>query len=245
MFSPLEQFEIRNIITFSDYLELSITQATLFLWFVFVLIVSFFYFGLRQARLIPKPLQYFCEQIYMFIIAIIKQQTGNAGLRYFPVIFTIFIVILFSNLIGLIPFAFAPTSQIALTFSLAFSCNIAFFIIGYWNHGNGFFNIFVPKGVPKQLFHVIVFIEVVSYILRTFSLSIRLFANIMAGHTLLHILSSFVVAFLFSYAFLAPLPLLLLIAIIGLEVAVAVLQAYVFTILICIYLNDSLRPWMH
>jgi len=164
------------------------------------------------------------------------------GLRYFPLLFIVFFLILFSNLIGLVPFSFAPTSHIALTFSIALSCNLAFVVIGFKENGLSFLKLFVPKGGPVWLFPVIVIIEFVSYLLRTFSLSIRLFANIMAGHTLLHILSSFVSAFLKSNAELAFLPSMLILAVIGLELGVAFLQAYVFVILLCIYLNDSFHP---
>jgi len=241
-FSPLEQFELRIFSPVFAFFDISITQSTIFLWLVFLHFSLFFSFGLAQARLIPSPIQFLCEQSYSFIVSMVKQQVGSRGLRFFPIIYVIFFVILFSNLIGLIPFAFAPTSHIILTFSIAFSCNLAFIIIGFVENGFSFLKLFVPKGGPKWLFPIIILIEFVSYLLRTFSLSIRLFANIMAGHTLLHILSSFVVAFLVYYPILAPFPFLLVLAVVGLEIGVAVLQAYVFTILLCIYLNDSLHP---
>jgi len=242
-FSPLEQFEIRLVFPIIKYgIDLSVTQSTIFVWFVFLLFTVFFFLGFVRARLIPSLLQSLCEQSYLFIISIIKQQVGSRGLKFFPIIFVTFFTILFSNLVGLIPFAFTPTSHIILTFSLAFACNLAFIIIGFYENGLTFLKLFVPKGGPKWLFPVIVLIELVSYLLRTFSLSIRLFANIMAGHTLLHILSSFVSAFILFYPSLSLFPFLLVLAVVGLEIGVAILQAYVFTILLCIYLNDSLHP---
>jgi len=242
IYSPLEQFEIRVIFPIYPGLDISITQTTVFLWFVFILFSLFFYIGHTNARLIPSVLQTVNELGYSFIISIVKQQSGLRGLQYFPIIFVIFFFILFSNIIGLIPFVFTPTSHILLTFSLAFSCNISFIIIGFYENGFTFLKLFVPKGGPKWLFPIIGLIEFVSYLLRTFSLSIRLFANIMAGHTLLHILSGFVTLFIVSYPSLALFPFILVLAVVGLEIGVAVLQAYVFTILLCIYLKDSLEP---
>lgn len=160
-----------------------------------------------------------------------------------PLFFAIFLTILFSNLIGLLPFAFTPTGHLAFTLTLALSCNLAIIIIGFYENGLGFLQLFVPKGGPKFLIPLIVVIEVLSYLLRTLSLSIRLFANMMAGHTLLHILASFITAFLKSgHALIAFFPLLLVIAVIALELGIAFLQAYVFTILLTIYLNDSFHP---
>jgi len=240
--SPLEQFEVRPVYLYRGIGILAITQTTIFLICVLFYYLGFFSLGFMQSSLIPTVYQYLCEQSYSFIEHIIKQHIGVKGLRFFPVIFVTFHLLLLSNLFGLVPFAFAPTSQIIVGFSLAFSFNIAFILIGFYENGFSFLKLFVPKGGPKWLSPVIVLIEIVSYLLRTFSLSIRLFANIMAGHTLLHILASFVSAFIFFYPLLSFLPFLLVLAVIGLEIGVAVLQAYVFTILLCIYLNDSLHP---
>jgi len=146
-------------------------------------------------------------------------------------------------LIGLIPFAFTPTSHLVFTFSLALTCNLAFIIIGFKENGFKFLNLFVPKGGPLWLLPLIVVIEFVSYLLRTFSLSIRLFANMMAGHTLLHILSSFVTAFIKAgYLMYGIFPILLVVAVLVLELAIAFIQAYVFIVLLCIYLNDAFHP---
>jgi len=191
----------------------------------------------------PGRLQMLCEQSYSFIVTMIKQQVGKEGLVYFPLLFTIFFVVLFSNLVGLVPFAFTPTSHLCFTFTIALTCNLAFVIIGFKENGYKFLQIFAPKGGPLWLFPVIIIIEFISYLLRTFSLSIRLFANMMAGHTLLHILSSFVVAFIQAgYLGVSLFPLSLIIAVIGLELGIAFIQAYVFTILLCIYLNDAFHP---
>jgi len=156
-FSPLEQFEIRLILPiFENGIDISITQSTIFIWLVLLHFSLFFVLGFIRARLIPSLLQSLCEQSYLFIVSIIKQQVGSRGLKFFPIIFIAFFTILFSNLIGLIPFAFTPTSHIIVTFSLAFACNLAFIIIGFYENGFTFLKLFVPKGGPKWLFPIIV-----------------------------------------------------------------------------------------
>lgn len=189
--SPLEQFELLVLLPLQSkrFLDISFTNATLFLCLAVILILIFFFFGLYRPRLIPHPFQLAVEGLFMFITNIVKQQAGNRGLRYLPLFFAIFLIILFSNLIGLLPFAFTPTSHLAFTLTLALSCNIALVIIGFKEHRLQFLQLFVPKGGPAWLIPLIVVIEVFSYLLRTLSLSVRLFANMMAGHTLLHILS--------------------------------------------------------
>jgi len=244
LFSPLEQFEITLLkpINFFGY-DLSMNNASLALILAAVLFILLFFLGFHKARLVPGLLQYSVENLYVFIINVITQQAGRKGLRYFPIFFVIFFLVFFSSLLGLLPFSFAPTSHLVFTFSLAFTCNLAFIIIGFKENGLGFLRLFTPKRSPIFLLPVIVLIELISYLLRTFSLSIRLFANIMAGHTLLHILASFVTTFINAHLFLvAFFPFLLILGIIVLEIAIAAIQAYVFLILLSIYLNDSFHP---
>jgi F-type H+-transporting ATPase subunit a len=244
LISPLEQFEILVLRpqTWHGW-DNSITNASIFLFFVFILISLIFSLGLYKAKIIPTRIQYICEIIFLFVIDIIKQQAGTKGLKYLPFLFSIFILILFSNLIGLLPFAFTPTSHLLFTLSLAFSCNLGLAIIGFYENGRQFLQLFVPKGGPKWLMPLIVVIEFLSYLLRTLSLSIRLFANMMAGHTLLHILASFITAFINNgFLALSIFPFILVVAVIILELGIAFLQAYVFLILLCIYLNDSFNP---
>jgi len=243
-FSPLEQFEIIIVkpFRFAGY-DFSITNAVLSLFITFLLYLTFFYFGFLRARLVPTSLQTICESFCFFIAAIIKQQAGSRGLRYYPIFFVIFFIILFANLIGLVPFAFTPTSHLCLSFSLALTCNVAFIIIGFKENGLPFLRLFVPQGSPLLLLPLIVVIEFISYLLRTFSLSIRLFANIMAGHTLMHILASFVTAFLKAgFVSFSIFPFIIVLAVCLLEIGIGFLQACVFIILLSIYLNDSLHP---
>jgi len=225
------------------FYEASFTNATIFLILVVATISLCSVWASMKQSFIPTKIQLLFEMSYLFIVNIVKQQLGTIGLKYVPLFYSIFLLILASNLIGLLPFAFTPTSHLAFTLTLALSCNLALIIIGFKQHGLLFLKLFVPKGGPAWLIPLIVVIEVLSYLLRTLSLSIRLFANMMAGHTLLHILASFIVGFLKAgFLVSAVAPSILVIVVIGLELGIAFLQAYVFTILLCIYLNDSYHP---
>jgi len=205
MFTPLDQFIPHIVIPFVIFSsDFSFTLGSLF--FIGIFIFELIFVGNSYApALYPTPGQYFNELVSNTFFEMVVQQAGRRAVVYFPFLYTCFIVILCSNLMGLFPFAFTPTSQLVVTFSLALSCNFAFLIIGFTENGFKFFALFKPDA-PLVLIPLIFVIEFVSYLLRTFSLSIRLFANMMAGHTLLHILSSFVFGFvnarLYYYCFL-------------------------------------------
>jgi ATP synthase subunit 6 len=202
----------------------------------------YFVFSVHDSRVIPHPHQNRVETFYNFISSTVKQQLGLDGQIYFIFTFTLFLFIVASNLIGLVPFSFTITSHILQTFSLGLSVTIAITIIGFLRHGLQFLTLFLPPGAPKPLAPLLIFIEVVSYVSRAFSLSIRLFANMMSGHTLLNIMTSFILK-LFSKSFIfmvvSFLPFLIVCGIILLETGIAVLQAYVFVVLFSIYLNDA------
>jgi len=253
--TPLEQFEIKVIqpLHFFNFIDFSFTNSSFYLILSSTLAFSFLKLAvwnigkkennnLDKLPFVPSRLQSIAEMLYDFVQDMIKQQAGERGLPYFPMVFTIFMFILFANLIGLLPLGFTTTGHLAVTLCLALGFNIGFLLLGFINHGIHFLKFFVPNDAPPLLLPLIVIIEVMSYALRTLSLSIRLFANMMAGHTLLFILSSFVLAFLNSnMSILAIVPFILVLAVIGLEFGIAFLQAYVFTILLAIYLNDSLN----
>jgi ATP synthase subunit 6 len=171
-----------------------------------------------------------------------KEQTRGSAANFFPLLFLLFVIIAFSNCIGLFPFAFTVTSQLAVTFTISLSFNLGFLFLGIFLHGFQFFKLFVPSGVPTVLLPLIVIIEVVSYSIRTFSLAIRLFANMMAGHTLLHILSTFSLQLIKLSCFFIIVPVVFILIVYLLELGIAFIQAYVFTILLCIYSNDSYHP---
>jgi ATP synthase subunit 6 len=201
--------------------------------------LNFFY---SPFRLISNKTQAFLEKFYIFIFELIYQQVGFLGQQFVPLFFTLFSFILVANLVGLVPYSFTLTSHIMLTFTLSFSVFVGLTILAVKYQPN-FFALFIPKGVPSGLIPFLFIIEIISYVSRTFSLAIRLFANMMSGHVLLHILTGFC-AFLYSdfYSVLGKLlfliPFLLIVAIIGLEIGIAFLQAYVFCVLISIYLCD-------
>ena len=243
-FSPLETFEVLLYRPLSFlFLDISFTNATLYLLITAGVMLLLFSSAIVQPLLIPSWAQFILEQLYRFVLTMVGEQTGGAALVFFPLFFLLFVFIAVSNLIGLLPFAYTLTAQFATTFALALSLNVGFVLLGFWLHGFRFLRLFLPDGAPFALVPLIAAIEVVSYLIRTFSLSIRLFANMMAGHTLLHILSTFSISLLKTNLPLAALvPLFLVLAVFALEFAIALIQAYVFVILLCIYANDSYHP---
>ena len=249
--SPLEQFEVFPILalslrTSSDLIDISLTNFVLFLFFDFSFVLGLLFLGTSKLLLVPSRLQILLEQVYNFVVDTIRQQTGDEGLKYFIFYFLIFFFILISNLLGLVPFCFTTTSHLIMVSFIALTANIAFVIIGFFKHGVSFLNYFIPSSAPKPLIPLITLIELVSYLLRTFSLSIRLFANMMAGHILLYILASFVLRLLSANLFLAALlPVLLMVAVFALELGICFIQAYVFLVLLSIYLSDSLATPGH
>lgn len=183
-FSPLEQFEIQAVLPMSIFgFDLSLTNSSLYIISVIFVCLGFFFLSLTPSQmLVPTRWQYVIEQAYTFVLDILKQQAGYRSLSYFPALLSIFLFIAVSNLIGLTPFGFTSTSHIIVTFTFALAFNLGIFILGLYLHSFKFFSLFVPSGVPKALLPLIVVIEVISYLIRTFSLSLRLFAN-MDGRT--------------------------------------------------------------
>jgi F-type H+-transporting ATPase subunit a len=247
-YTPLEQFEVGVIqpIVFDRYglwIDISITTLTIACIFLLVVTSLFLYSGIVRMKVIPTPWQVIVESMYEFVFEMIRQQVGLKGQVFFPLFFTTFFYILVSNLLGLTPYAVTITSYIAVTFSIALSFNVGFLVLGVVKNKKGFLKLFIPSDAPAALVPLITVIEIVSYLIRTFSLSLRLFANMMAGHTLLHILGSFVLKFYQMQSYIiAIFPFILVLAVIGLEFGIAFLQAYVFVILLCIYLNDAYHP---
>ena len=245
MHSPVEQFTIKVLysLTFLGY-DISFTNSSLFMVLAVLVSSGFLYFAMRPASTIPGKVQCLAEMMYEFVANILDSNVGKEGKPYFPFIFTLFLFILFSNLLGLIPYSYTVTSQIVVTFAMAFTIFIGVTLIGLFKHGLHFFSFFVPEGAPKVLLPLIILIEVISYLIRPVSLSVRLFANMLAGHTMLKVFAGLAVMMTGAGGFLlisSPLPLLVIVALTGLELLVAMLQAYVFTILTCMYLNDALH----
>lgn len=244
MFSPLEQFENHIFYPFKFGLfEISLSSFSVSLFFSFIFFCMLFIGASARLYLIPNAFQMVLENFYGAIISMIKSQTGAAGLVYFPYVFTLFTFIFCCNFLGLIPFSFTPTAQIFLPFFLAFTSNLALLIIGFAKNGISFMQLFIPSGISPFLVPLIFVIELSTYLLRTFSLSLRLFANMMAGHTLLFICSmTLYIGFAGSNLFIFFTGYLLVMAVFALELLISFLQAYVFSVLFCVYLNDSLHP---
>lgn len=243
MFSPLEQFEI-DILSPCSFLGgiFHLTTMNVYLFFSVFFIFFLFLLASYDADLKSNTYQQTAEGLSEFVLDIVKQQTGKAGLVFYPLFLWVFCFIAVNNFIGLFPFSFTTTAHIVVTLTLALSFNIGFMLYGFSLNGLAFLKLFVPKGAPAPLLPLIVVIEVVSYLIRSFSLALRLFANLMAGHTLLHILIGFVVAASTFSIFVAVIPYLLVFFVGVLEFGISLLQAYVFTVLLAIYLNDSIHP---
>ena len=239
MHSPMEQFEIKRLLDLKiGGLDVSFTNSSFWMIVAVIAATGMFVVGMRQRALVPGKLQSVAELGYEFIAGMVRDNVGDAGKQYFPFIFTLFIFILFANVLGMVPYSFTPTSHIIVTFAMALFVFLGVTIIGFAKHGLHFFSFFVPKGVPFVLVPLLVFIEVISYLIRPVSLSVRLFANMLAGHTMLKVFGGFVVAMglLGGWA-----PLAFIVALTGLELLIAFLQAYVFAILTCLYLNDAIH----
>ena len=236
---PLHQFEISSLYDIKLYnTDISFTNSALSMIIAIIVATLIFYLGSRKNGDIPNRLQIVIEMSYDFIAGMVKDNVGKGGKAYFPFIFSLFLFILFGNVLGMVPYNFTYTSHIIVTFGLAGFIFIGVTIIGLAKHGISFLKFFVPSGVPIALLPILIPIEVISYLVRPISLSLRLFANMMAGHTMLKVFASFIVllGLLGGWA-----PLLLVIILTGFEIMIAVLQAYVFTILCCLYLNDALN----
>jgi F-type H+-transporting ATPase subunit a len=235
---PLEQFKIEPLIPLHiGGLDVSYTNSALFMTVAVILITALLVLGTRRGALVPSRWQSVAEMSYEFVADMVETNAGHGAEPYFPFVFTLFMFVLFSNFLGLIPYSFTVTSQIIVTFALAAAVFIGVTIIGFIKHGAHFLRLFVPEGVPVILLLLLVPIELLSYFIRPFTLSIRLFANMLAGHTMLAIFGGFAA----SVGLLAILPVALDVAIFALEILVAALQAYVFAILTCLYLRDALH----
>src|SRR3954467_3923373 len=235
---PLEQFEIHRLPPLQIAgIDVSYTNSALLMTIVVVAVTALIVLGMRNASLVPGRVQSGAEMIYEFVVDMVDTNAGHGARQYVPFVFTLFMFILFANLFGLIPWSFTVTSHMIVTFALAIVVFIGVTIIGIIRHGAHFLKLFVPEGVSIFLLVVLVPIEILSYIIRPFTLSIRLFANMLAGHTMLAIFGGFAAAI----GVFAILPVGINIAMFALEILVAVLQAYVFAILTCLYLRDALH----
>ena len=238
--NPMTQFKVYKIgpeIKFAN-IDLSLTNSSLFMIISAAIICLFLYFSTKERKIIPGKLQLISELLFNFIAKMISDTAGSKAKPYFPFIFSLFVFVLICNMVGMLPYSFTVTSHIIVTLIMALFIFFAVTVIGFLKHGFKYLSIFVPSGVPVVLLPLITVIEIISYLSRPVSLSVRLFANMMAGHTMLKVFGGFVI----SLGLLGGwLPLSFSVALTGLEILVAFLQAYVFAILTCIYLNDALN----
>jgi F-type H+-transporting ATPase subunit a len=237
VFHPLDQFKVSPLFGDGALQWYTISNATLWMAIAVLAIFALFVMGTRGRALIPTRVQSVAEVLYGFVYKMIEDVTGHDGIRYFPMIFTLFCFILFTNYLGLIPMSFTATSHIAVSAILGFGVFIFVTLLGFIKNGPGFLSMFWLKDAPLILRPIIALIEVISYFVRPVSHSVRLAGNIMAGHAVIKVFAGFAQIF-----WVAPVSILAVTAIYGLEVLVAGIQAYVFTILTCVYLKDALHP---
>lgn len=247
MASPIEQFEIKPIVALGKVggADIALTNSGLFMLIVVGFAMAFLGLAATRATLVPGRMQAAAESLYGLVASTLHGAAGKEGMKYFPLVFSLFIFVLFCNLAGMIPGGFTVTSHIIVTFALAMVVFLAVIVIGFAKNGLKFLELFTPHGVPLAVLPIITLIEVVSFLARPVSLSMRLFANMMAGHIALKLFAGFVVSMAGAgvLGFLgAALPLAVVVGLTALEFLVAFIQAYVFTILTCIYLNDALHP---
>lgn len=239
---PLHQFEIKRFLDVRvEGLDFSFTNSSLWMAIAvgaaYLLIMA----GTRQHAMVPGRLQSVVEMLYEFVAGIVRDSAGKEAMRFFPLIFTLFIFILIGNMLGMIPGSFTFTSHIIVTFAMAVAVFIGVTVLGFVIHGAHFLHFFVPTGAPKAMLPLLVPIEILSYCVRPISLSVRLFVNMMAGHTMMKVFAGFVVSLGGYYVLPGIFPLVIAVALTGFEIAVAFLQAYIFTVLTCIYLNDAIH----
>ena len=238
MADPIHQFEIKELIPLELFeINISYTNSSLFMSLTIIFVTLLLLVSIKNKSLIPSRLQSISEIFYEFIANMVSDNIGDKGHKFFPLIFTLFTFLLFGNMLGMLPYSFTFTSHIIVTFALAMFIFLLVTLLGIFIHGFKFFGLFVPKGVPMIMLPLMIPIEIISYLSRPISLSVRLFANMMAGHTMLKIFAGFIIPLgIFGIA-----PLMVDVALTALEVLIAFLQAYVFTILTCLYLNEAIN----
>jgi F-type H+-transporting ATPase subunit a len=243
---PIHQFQISKLIPIEiGGFDFSFTNSSAFMVATVAVAGGFLYLTTSSRGLIPSRLQSVSEMSYEFVANMLRESAGTHGMKFFPLVFSLFMFVLVANLIGMFPYFFTVTSHIIVTFALAMLVIGTVLVYGFWKHGFGFLKLFVPSGVPMVLMPLVVAIEIISFLSRPISLSVRLFANMLAGHITLKVFAGFI-TMLGSMGAVgvagAVLPLFMVVALTGLEFLVAFLQAYVFAILTCMYLNDAIHP---
>jgi F-type H+-transporting ATPase subunit a len=245
---PIHQFKIINLFSLGEIggAQIAFTNSAAYMLIAVALLTAFLVGGTASGKLVPTRLQSTAELTYEFVANMLRSTAGSEGMKFFPFVFTIFMFVLTLNMFGLIPFGFAVTSHIIITAALAITVFLTVLIYGLFRHGFRFFNLFVPKGVPIYILPMIIAIEILSFISRPISHSVRLFANMLAGHIALKVFAGFIILLGGALGAIGwaggVLPFAMIVALTALEALVAFLQAYVFAVLTCIYLNDAIHP---
>ena len=245
---PIEQFQIHNLFPIAKIgnTEIAFTNSAAFMLVAVLGLTAFLVMATAGRNLVPSRLQSAAEIAYEFVATTVRSTAGAEGMKFFPFVFSIFMFVLTLNMIGLIPYSFTVTSHIIVTAALAFTVFFTVLIYGFVRNGWHFFNLFVPKGVPVYILPLVVAIEILSFVSRPISHSVRLFANMLAGHITLQVFASFIILLGTGLGVVGwiggVLPFLMIVILFALETLVAFLQAYVFAILTCIYLNDAIHP---
>jgi F-type H+-transporting ATPase subunit a len=243
---PIHQFRIEKWVPLEiGGYDVSFTNSAAFMVITVAFAAALLFFSTAGRSLIPSRLQSISEMAYEFVATTLKDSAGSAGMKFFPLVFSLFMFVLVANLFGMIPYFFTITSHLIVTFALSMLVMLVVVGYGFYKHGFGFLKLFVPHGIPALLVPLVVLIELISFLSRPISLSVRLFANMLAGHITLKVFAGFVVSLSAMGAVGiggSILPLAMTVALTGLEFLVAFLQAYVFTVLTCMYLNDAIHP---
>jgi F-type H+-transporting ATPase subunit a len=242
---PLHQFVVTKIIPLQiGGIDLSFTNSSLWMMIAVVVSTTLLSISMKPAALVPGRAQVLAEMVYEFVANMIRENIGPAGRQYFPLIFTMFMMVLMGNMLGLLPYSFTFTSQLIVTGALALFIFLMVMVLGIVRHGTHFFSLFLPPGVPVWLFPLVIPLEVVSYLIRPITLSVRLFANMMAGHLMLKVFAGFSVAMISAGALGwvgAMFPMLFNAVLTGFELMIALIHAYVFSVLCCLYLKDTVE----
>lgn len=237
--NPLSQFEVKNIIPLQiANIDFSFTNSALFMSLSLLLFSVFFVQATKRQLIIPNRLQALAESLFEICYSMVDKNIGAQGRKYVPLIFSFFIFIMFCNLLGMLPYSFTSTSQLVVTFALAIIVFFVVLIVGFLKHGLHFLSLFLPSGTPLWLAPLMIVIELFTFLARPISLSLRLCANMIAGHVLLKVMAGFIISLSLYFKWL-PVPLIIML--IGFEIFVAILQAYIFSILTCVYLNDAVN----
>lgn len=243
---PIHQFQLNKLIDLNiGGMDISFTNSSLFMVATVAATSAFLIWATSGRGLIPTRTQSVAEMCYEFVASMLRDGAGQEGMKFFPLVFSLFMFVLVANLFGMFPYFFTVTSHIIVTFALAMLVMGTVVVYGFYKNGIGFLKLFVPSGIPAVLTPLVVLIEIISFLSRPISLSVRLFANMLAGHITLKVFAGFIVTLSAWSALgvgISILPLLMTIALTGLEFLVAFLQAYVFAVLTCMYLNDALHP---